>query len=400
MIITPNPLVQDTASPPIPEAKAWLGQYDGRVGPAIDLSQAVPGDPPPPAMLRRLTEAAGHPANALYGPILGDAALREAYSADVAGVYGGPVSPGEIAITAGCNLAFVVAIMALAKAGDAVLLPAPWYFNHEMTLRMLGIEARPLLCRAEDGFVPDVAEARRLLDGRVKALVLVTPNNPTGAVYAPEVIHAFAELAAERGIALILDETYRDFLPEGAGRPHNLFAGGPGGRGHVIQLYSFSKAYAIPGHRLGAIVAPAPLMPDIGKVLDCLQICAPRVGQVACTWAIEGMRAERAANRAELARRAAAFRAAFDGSNGWRLRAIGAYFAFLEHPFAGVAAPDVARALARTRGVLALPATCFGPGQERYLRAAFANVGVRDLGLVPERLAEFAIRGDQPSSAA
>jgi aspartate/methionine/tyrosine aminotransferase len=254
---------------------------------------------------------------------------------------------------------------------------------------MLGIEARPLRCRAEDGFVPDVTEARRLLDDRVKALVLVTPNNPTGAVFPPTVIHAFAKLAAERGIALILDETYRDFMPEGAGPPHDLFGGGPAGRGHVVQLYSFSKAYAIPGHRLGAMVAPAPLLPEIGKVLDCLQICAPRVGQVACTWAIDGMRAERTANRAELARRAAAFRVAFDGSNGWRLRAIGAYFAFLEHPFPGAASPEVARKLAVTRGVLALPATCFGPGQERFLRAAFANVGVEALARVPARLVGF-----------
>lgn len=389
-MILANPLVRDTASPPIPEAKAWLGAYDGRAGAPIDLSQAVPGDPPPPAMLARLGAAAADPRAALYGPILGDPALREAHAADVSAVYGGPVSAGEIAVTAGCNLAFVVAVMALAKAGDAVLLPAPWYFNHEMTLRMLGVEARPLPCRAEDGFVPDVAEARRAMDARVKAIVLVTPNNPTGAVYPPAVVHAFADLAAERGVALILDETYRDFLAQGAGRPHDLFAAGPAARGHVLQLYSFSKAYAIPGHRLGAMVAPTPLMPEIGKVLDCLQICAPRVPQIACAWAIEGMRAERDANRAELARRAAAFRAAFDGSNGWRLHAIGAYFAFLEHPFAGVASPEVARALATTRGVLALPATCFGPGQERFLRAAFANVGAEALANVPGRLVGFA----------
>ena len=81
--------------------------------------------------------------------------MRDAYAQHVSTVYGTTIAPGEIAITAGCNQAFFVAMIALAKAGDAVLLPTPWYFNHEMTLHMLGIEARPLPCLAASGFVPD-----------------------------------------------------------------------------------------------------------------------------------------------------------------------------------------------------------------------------------------------------
>lgn len=179
-----NPLVADTGSPPIPEAKAWLARYDGAHGPVVDLSQAVPGHPPPEAFLARLGEAARTAEAARYGAILGDAPLREAYAADVAARYGAPIAADEVAITAGCNLAFVIAAMLVAKAGDAVVLPTPWYFNHAMTLRMLGIEARALPARAEAGFVPDPADAEPLLaDGRARALVLVTPNNPTGAVY-------------------------------------------------------------------------------------------------------------------------------------------------------------------------------------------------------------------------
>lgn len=383
---SPNPLVVDTGTPPIPEAKAWLAAYDGRLGPSIDLSQAVPGEPPPPGMLAALARAAGDPAASAYGPILGDAPLREAYAAHVAALYGGPVEPDRIAITAGCNLAFVVAIMAVARAGDAVLLPAPWYFNHAMTLQMLGIEARALPCRAEDGFIPDVKAAEGLIDGSVRALVLVSPNNPTGAVAAPETIDGFAALARRKGLWLILDETYRDFLPGGA-RPHQLIA--QGHADNLVQLYSFSKAYGIPGHRLGAMLAPHALQPQIGKVLDCLQICAPRVPQMAAAWAIAAMADYRSQNRAEIERRGAAFRAALGELRGWRIEALGAYFAYVAHPFAGVSSSEVAERLALERGVLALPGSYFGPWQEGHLRFAVANVAIEAIAQLPGRLAGF-----------
>lgn len=377
-----NPLLLDTATPPIPQAQAWKGAYDGRRGPFIDMAQAVPGYPPPDSLLAALSEAAGAAAAAQYGPIFGDGALRAALAAEMARVYGAKFGPEEIAITAGCNMAFFVAAIALAKAGEAVLLPSPWYFNHEMTLRMLGIEARPLPCRAEDGFLPDPDAAARLIDDRVRAIVLVTPNNPTGAVYPPALIERFAALAAGRGITLVLDETYRDFLPDGA--PHTVFSGPH--RAAAMQLYSFSKSYCVPGHRLGAIIAPAAAVAEIGKVLDSLQICPARPGQLALAPAISRLKGWRDGNRAEIARRAAAFRAALDGSNGWKIDSIGAYFAFVAHPFPGRPAAEVAERLAAEAGVLALPGPYFGPGLETHLRFAFANVDVAAIGEAGKRL--------------
>ncbi len=378
-----NPLLLDTATPPIPHAQSWKAAWDGRRGPFIDMAQAVPGHPPPDSLLAALAQAAGSPAAAQYGPIFGDGALRAALAQEMTRVYGAPFAAEEIAITAGCNMAFFVAMIALAKAGEAVILPSPWYFNHEMTLRMLGIEARALPCRAERGFLPDPDEAAALLDGRVRALVLVSPNNPTGAVYPPELIARFAALAAARGITLVLDETYRDFLPDGA--PHDVFAGPH--RAAAMQLYSFSKAYAVPGHRLGAIVAPQGSIAEIGKILDSLQICPARAGQIALAPAIGALKGWRDANRAEIERRQAAFRAALAGSNGWRIDSIGAYFAFVAHPFAGRPAAEVAERLAAEAGVLALPGPYFGPGLETHLRFAFANVGIEAIGEVGKRLA-------------
>lgn len=383
-----NPDLLDTGTPPIPEAQGWARAYDGRNGPLIDLSQAVPGAPPPEAMLQKLAEAAANPDMTRYGAIVGDLALRRAYAAEIGAIYGERFGAGEIAITSGCNQAYVMTMMALARAGENVLLPTPWYFNHEMTLTMLGVEPRPLPCAPEAGFVPDVASAESLIDAKTRAIVLVTPNNPTGAVYPPATIAAFAELCARRGIWLVLDETYRDFLPAGAGRPHEVFAASAW-RDSVIGLYSFSKAYAVPGWRLGAITAGEKVIAQIGKVLDCVQISPVRAGQQAVAWGIDGIRAWREANRAEINARADAFRAAMAPLNGWRVLAAGAYFAYVAHPFAELPAAEVVRLLVQERGVLALPGPYFGPGQERHLRVAIANVGAERIGELSERLRGF-----------
>ena len=126
--------------------------------------------------------------------------------------FGSRIAAGEVAITSGCNQAFFIAAMALAKAGDAIILPSPWYFNHKMTLDMLGIEARAVPALPEDGFIPDPERIAAAIDERVRAVVLISPNNPTGAVYPPEVVRAIFQVCRERGVALVLDETYRDFL--------------------------------------------------------------------------------------------------------------------------------------------------------------------------------------------
>ena len=379
-----NPLVLDTGTPPIPEIQACGARYDGSRGPLLNLCQAVPAYPPPPAMLARLAEAAGSPDAARYGPIAGDDALREAYAAHLGDIYGGDVSARDVAITAGCNQAYFVVMAAIAQQGDAVLLPTPWYFNHSMTLDMLGIEPRPLPCRAQSGFVPDPDDAEALIDERVRAIVLVTPNNPTGAVYPAEVIRRFHDLCQRRGLWLVLDETYRDFLPAGQDRLHDLPEGGAWPE-NLVQLYSFSKSFAVPGHRLGAVAAPAAFHAELSKVMDCVQICASRAGQAAVTWGLGALTDWREANRAEMNERADAVRAAFARLPGWRLEALGAYFAYVRHPFGSTSAWEVARHLAEDHGLMCLPGSAFA-GEEGHLRIAFANVDAAAIDGMVERL--------------
>jgi aspartate/methionine/tyrosine aminotransferase len=379
-----NPCLLDTGSPPIPEIQHWGARFAGGGG-LLNMCQAVPSHPPAPGMLERLARAAGDPACATYGPIMGDVALRDAYAAELGALYGGRTDASEVAITAGCNQAYFVAMMALAQRGDAVLLPTPWYFNHRMTLDMLGVEPRPLPCRAERGFVPDPEEAAARLDARVRAIVLVTPNNPTGAAYPPEVIARFHALCRERGIWLVLDETYRDFLPAAASPPHALFQD-PAWRDGLVHLYSFSKAYCVPGHRVGAIIAGPAFRAELMKALDTWQICAARPAQAALAWGVPALAGWRAGNRDLMADRAAGFRAAVGQLPGWRLDSLGAYFAYLRVPEDGPDAMAMAERLAAERGLLCLPGPFFGPGQDRHIRLAFANAALEAIAEIPTRL--------------
>lgn len=379
-----NPWVTGVCEPPIPAAQGWAARYDGSAGPMLDLCQAVPGYPPHPALLQHLANAAADPALAKYGLINGDLALREVYADHVSAIYDSPVRPDEVAITAGCNQAFFLAMLTLARAGDSVLLPLPWFWNHQQTCGMLGIEPRGLPCGP--GFVPDPDRAEALIDATTRAIVLITPNNPSGAVYPPAVIEAFAALCRRRGLWLIVDETYRDFLPAGHDRAHSLFAD-PAWAESVIQLYSFSKAYCIPGHRLGAVVAGPAVVRQFMKVLDCLHICPQRGGQAALQWAITALPEWRAENRRIINERSAAVQTAFAGLDGWTLESLGSYFAYVRHPWPGKPSVDVAEGLAVRRGALCLPGSAFGPEQDTHIRIAFANTETPAIPLIAERLA-------------
>ncbi|MGF6228422.1 aspartate/methionine/tyrosine aminotransferase [Inquilinus ginsengisoli] len=387
---TLNPLLAAVAAPPIAEAQRWVeGRFFPADRPLIDLAQAVPGYSPPEALTAHLAERLRDPAVHRYTAILGLPALRAALAARFARYYGGaigpaPITSANVAITAGCNQAFCLTMAALARPGDQVVLPLPYYFNHRMWLDATGIEALHPAFRPDAGGVPDVDEVARLVTDRTRAIVLVTPNNPTGAIYPAETLRAFYDLAKRRGIALVLDETYIDFLPTDD-RPHDLFED-PDWASTVVHLYSFSKVFAITGHRVGALTAGPALMAQIEKAMDCVAICAPRIGQEAALFGLDQLGGWVQGNTAAMRERAKVFRTALSQLGGWRLVSLGAFFAYLEHPFPERNAVEVARGLALEHNLLTLPGSMFGPGQERFLRVAFANVGSDAAPIVADRL--------------
>lgn len=390
MTLPLNPDMAATFPPPVMEARRWLeGVTFPPDRPLINVSQAAPMDPPPEGLRRALAEAAlNDPAAHLYGPVLGLPALRAEIAAQWSAAYGGEIAAGEVAITQGCNQAFCAVLATLARSGDEVILPTPWYFNHKMWLTMQGVGAVPL--PTGPGLIPEATLAVRLITPRTRAIVLVSPNNPGGVEYPAEVLRAFFDLAKARGIALIVDETYRDFDARSAA-PHDLFAD-PDWRGTLVHLYSFSKAYRLTGHRVGAIVAEAPRLAEVEKFLDTVAICPSQLGQIGALWGMRNLGQWVAGERAETLARRAALEAGFARLEGWELLGCGAFFAYVRHPFS-VASPDLARRLVREAGVLLLPGTMFRPADDpegaRELRIAFANIDVAGIGALIDRIAAF-----------
>uniref|UniRef100_UPI0035C80935 aminotransferase n=1 Tax=Yoonia sp. TaxID=2212373 RepID=UPI0035C80935 len=349
-----------TFAPPVMEARRWLdGVSHPADRPLLNVSQAAPVDPPPAAMREAMAQIIMQDAEAhLYGPVLGLPALREEVARQWCKNYGGIIKPDQVAITSGCNQAFAAAIATLCTEGDEVIIPVPYYFNHRMWLDMSGVTTMPLMVGA--GMIPSADDAAKRITSRTKAIALVSPNNPCGVEYPAETLRAFMDLARAKGIALIVDETYRDFDSR-TGPPHDLFSTDDWDD-TLIQLYSFSKAYRLTGHRVGAVIAGATRLAEIEKFLDTVTICPNQLGQRAALWGMQHLGDWLAGQRLEILDRRAAIHENFPllVDKGWQLLGCGAYFAYLRHPFA-MSSADLAPLLVKEAGVLLLPGTMFMP---------------------------------------
>ncbi len=372
------------------EARRWLDGVDLPSDmPLINVSQAAPVAPPPAGLRQAISDAAvSDDAAHLYGPVLGLPALRDALADRTASLYRGVVAARHVAITSGCNQAFAAAVAALCAEGDEVILPTPWYFNHKMWLDMSGVRSVALPTGRD--LLPDPETAAALITPRTRAIALVTPNNPAGVEYSADLLEAFMQLARARGIALILDETYRDFHKK-EGAPHALFED-PDWEDTLIHLYSFSKAYRLTGHRVGALIASEHRLAEIEKFLDTVAICPGQLGQRAALWGMKNLSDWLAGERTEILARRSAIETGVHAlaAQGWRLLGSGAYFAYMAHPFDESSA-DLAPRMVRDCGVLCLPGTMFMPQDDPagrgQLRIAFANLDVAGIGTLFERLA-------------
>ncbi len=214
------PRVRAEIDSPIGASYALLAQRSGR-RPLLDLGQAAPPYPPAPSVVEHIAAVARSPLGHAYVGGAGLESLRTAFAADLTAAYGSALDADDVVVTAGCNQAFCLVAGALAEPGDEIVTLLPAYFNHDMWLRMSGI--RVVHLEPGPDLVPTAAAAEALITSRTRAILLVTPGNPTGVTIPPATIAEFAALARRRGIALVLDETYRSF--RGTDEPaHDLFA--------------------------------------------------------------------------------------------------------------------------------------------------------------------------------
>jgi len=384
--VRPSPRTVSQIDSPIGTAYALL---DGRrkERELLDLAQAAPQYPTAPEVVEHIAAVVRHAHGGDYVEIPGLPHLREAFAAELSEAYRGQVREEHVLVTAGCNQAFCVAILALAEPGDEVVVALPYYFNHDMWLRLNGIV--PVYLEPGPDLVPAPAAAEALITGRTRAIVLVSPGNPSGVTVDPAGIAGFAEVARRHGIALVLDETYRSFRDTDE-PAHALFAD-PDWTRTLVSLHSFSKDLALPGYRVGAVVASAELNREVMKLLDCVAICAPRVGQEAAWAGVTAAREWRRARAREIADRRRWFVDAMaDRPGGFEVLSAGGFFGWVRHPFAGHATDDVVRRLAVEYDTLVIPGTAFLPDDRRTFRVSFSNVDRPALADLAARLAAFA----------
>jgi len=377
--------ITSVEDPPIAQAQSWLNPARfGDERPLIDLSQAVPNYHPPAAISHTISKLSRDREAGFYTDILGIAPLREAIAREMGG-HAAHVDASNVAVTAGCNQAYSVVMQALLGAGDEVIMPLPWYFNHRMYLDMLGARAVGVPVDESALGVPALSEIEKHIGERTRAIMIVSPNNPVGAIYPPRFIDELNTLAREHDLALVIDETYRDFIADPALR-HRLFDRSDWSE-NVVQLYSFSKSFGMTGYRVGSVVASTDLINQIVKILDCQTICAPAISQHAALTGLTECGEFREQKCRMMETRLHAIRQAFARPGlKFHLISSGAYFAYVQHPFSQ-SAVDVARRLASEHNILVLPGSMFGPGQESCLRLAFANVDSDRFEEVIDRLA-------------
>ena len=378
--------------PPVLEVKNWLSNPDLQPSkPLIDVSQAAPTEPPPEKMLEFMANKilCDNAVNT-YGPVLGLDELRESLASKWSKQYQGKVSKENVAVTSGCNQAFCASISSFTSENDEVIIPTPWYFNHHMWLQMAGVKSIPL--DTDANMNPIIEKAEALITDRTRAIVLVSPNNPSGAIYSNQLLQKFFDLCKSNQIRLIIDETYKDFHPN-ASQPHTLLENNNWDQVLTI-LYSFSKTYRMTGHRIGALLTSKENLIEIEKALDTFTVCPPQLGQYAANWGLNNLEAWAAERRTEILQRAKHFSEKFQplSAAGWSLRGCGAYFAFVEHPFedeSNILAPLILR----DQGILLMPGTMFYPKHNplgsRSFRIAFANIDKNKISTLLERLKDL-----------
>jgi len=384
-----SPLIESVHYPPISEVRRWAADYQrGRELPLIDLCQAVPDYPPAKELTDYLATVFADPLTSRYTPDEGLLHVREALAGRYRRVYAAKLSAENICLTVGASQAFWLAMMALCRAGDEVIIQTPYYFDHDMALSMLGIKRVYAPFNPADGGLPSVAAISRLITPKTRAILLVTPSNPTGTVTPPELIEKLYTLAAGHGIALVLDETYADFILADSA-PHQLLTRHDWGD-NFIQIMSFGKTYSLTGYRAGLLLASEKLIHHALKTQDTMVVCQPRITQLALAFAADNLDSWVAGNARMMAARHERFCREFaKPGNPFALVASGSFFGWVRHPFKGLTGRQAAKRLVDEAGLLTLPGEVFGPGFDGYLRLALGNISEEMIPEAVRRLREY-----------
>jgi len=292
--------------------------------------------------------------------------LREAIAGHLKADYGLDYAADEVIVTAGTQEAVMLCMLALVEAGDEVLLPAPRFTSYDTAVTMCGGVVVEVPTREEDDYALVPAEVEARITPRTKALVLITPNNPTGAVTPPAMIREIARIAIARDIVVISDEIYARIIFEGS--EHLSIATLPGMRERTITLNGFSKSYAMTGWRVGYVAAPREVVRRLIEPRHVLSINAATPSQFAALAALTGPQEPVQAMVDAYAERRAFMMAALDQLGFTYGHPGGAFYVYTNVSASGRPAPEFCEILLREARVLVFPGTMFADPAGKHIR--------------------------------
>ncbi len=357
--------MQAVQSPLIPIIGELISNNPG----TISLGQGVVYYGPPPEAIARLPEFLADPENHKYKLIQGIPPLVSAIAAKLQTDNGIEVDEqNSIVVTAGSNMGFMNAVLAITSPGDEIILQTPYYFNHEMAIVMAS--CRPVVVATDEKYQLRPDAIAQAITERTRAVVTISPNNPTGAVYPEAALREVNDICRDRGIYHISDETYEYFTYNGV--KHTSPGAFPHSQEHTISLYSLSKAYGFASWRIGYMVIPEHLLVPVKKIQDTIVICPPVISQYAALGALQV-----GANycREKIEAIASIRPLALDSLK--RLEGLctispadGAFY-FLLKVHTQLGAFELAQRLIQEHRVAVMPGTTFGMNDGCYLRIAY-----------------------------
>lgn len=271
--------MQSVQTPIIPVVADLIRQHPD----TISLGQGMVYYGPPPAAIARMSDCLSQPDIHKYQAIQGIPPLREAIATKLKTENRISASSEQVIVTAGSNMGFLNAVLAITQPGDEVIIQSPFYFNHEMAIAIAGCQ--PVIVPTDEQFQLQPEAIRAAITARTRAIVTISPNNPTGVVYTESALRAVNDLCRSHGIYHISDEAYEYFTYDDA--THSSPAAFPDSSDHTISLFSLSKAYGFASWRIGYMVIPNHLQAAIAKIQDTNVICPPVVSQYAALGALE-----------------------------------------------------------------------------------------------------------------
>jgi aspartate/methionine/tyrosine aminotransferase len=350
--------------PVIPTVAGWIAETPG----TISLGQGVVFYGPPPEAVASVPGVFADPSRHRYVHDPGLPELRKAFEEKLRR-ENGIAAPFErrIIVTAGANQGFLNAILCIGDPGDEVILLAPYYFNHEMAVRLAGCV--PICVPTDERYQPRLEAVEAAVTQRTRAVVTVSPNNPTGAVYPEETLRAVNRLCADRGLYHISDEAYEAFIFDGA---EHVSPGALGNDDGTISLFSLSKSFGMASWRVGFLVVPEHLYEDMLKIQDTVVVCAPGVSQHVGLEAMRAGQGYREKRLKTIARvRDIVFSRLADAPDILSVPPSRGAFYFLARVHASVSGLEMTERLVREHRVAVIPGETFGIEEGCFLRIGY-----------------------------